>query len=1364
VRSSARQKRIPEVTSRPGFNGAQAGYVLITTLAGMLLCVTIVSSLLAVTLSTMSIEESGRTREQQNRAAEGAVEVAINQIRNNGSIAAADVPLPKQCSRSLVVPTPTTTPTSPIISGLRPNQSVQNPLLIAEPWGTISILGAKLTGATSVNFGSRAATSFAIVSDTEITAVVPAPAALTTGSVVNVSVSTPAGGVSAPIATAQFNYCDPNYDLSLKPDEQLPRVPTDEGYDAKYDPALDTKMVNAPCEPVNNLVNIDGFRVRIKCYNGGLTQYPPLGGDPVEGVPADDGGTALRLVGDRSYQGDPNSALDQLPTVDEAKSWRQFPFGDAMTQGFNLGELNASTTKGQLVYAGAAPLRTVGSVEVQNQIVALTDAGPAMKVDGTVRQGGPGLFASATGTTGCGIAEPNDNAGASQADIFANLTLIGSANAVLCSAPAASFSGTGGLAPARRVLPCTSVTNPPCAEVAANGDWDNARVQSAQYQDWDQSGTIRAGADILKYDGLAYDCDSFRVGGASSKVISIPPGSYGPQATKVLNQWFTSTCPGRTFYFPPGDYWFDVDDPSLPETDPRKHSLVFGEYQNSWVFGLQNFDASSGKRPMNADFPGKACLRSAPSTGRSGASITLSARTGLQHTAGRVVVCGPIWAGATHDTAIFQRPALPLGSLLLPDAWSSATFSPEPPNNVQCPSSDLLRKVDSCGLKVKVDNVSQTCWVSGTCGIEKAFQVSGLGKRAADGFEPGPATLPASVFVDLTAAANGTSGQTATRFDITLSNNDSCYMIYLPNSKKSMATAVTSTVSYDIRSDPDNTGAATDGIDGNCDFVLTDSMSQQLLKDAKIAVTVTLNPPQQGLNSFGQGSFWDSVNQLGWDTARGVVNAARYLTGRSTFTDREFKTNNCPPGRDRFGLLYCPRFSAVGPTYTVDTVDLRLNWMPKIDIPAAAAQNNFGTQVNFVNPQNGGRDTSAATTVTSSTAATARLTYNLSDPNLRDGFLPVTALSVGAKMSITTPNAGDTVQFDLLTNATVSCNPAPDAVVAGQTCRGATSTLVESAASSDDKVRCTVSKPLNDFVGPGNANLERTADFFANGALKCQVGKTGPSVPSVEVGQLVSHADLVDKADSTPPQGAVAAQLEVLVSLANTGSNRTLSLDYATVSAKADGYQRPLDPFTVKWNPLTENKSYSLPGFPSARSTDATFNVFGPVSVPNNDVRVIWNWDNGVAADDNDKPKAAGPTGFAIFNGGSVSADKCGAGVSEFCKPGLVASALGSWTTGTWPTNPTDAQKPDPLASSGATRFPFRTARLVACVLDEKGNSDPADDELLPRLDAKVQISDRQGNLVSPGSTVSVIDWKILKNSTFKYGASVVDTPCNIYS
>ena len=1355
MRSSARQKRIPEVTSRSGFNGAQAGYVLITTLAGMLLCIIIVSSLLAVTLSTMTIEESGRTREQQNRAAEGAVDVAINQIRNNGSIAAASPPLLKQCNRTLTVGTLTATPTSPVIAVLKPNQSV------IAGGGTVIIEGEKLTGASAVMFGSRAATSFAIVSDSKITAVVPAPAAVTTGTVVNVTVSTPAGGVSALTGSSQFNYCDPNYDLTLKPDEQLPRVPTDEGYDAKYDPAVDTRILNAPCEPVNNLVNIDGFRVRIKCYNEGLSQYGPLGGPPVEGVPADDGGTALRLVGDRSYQGDPNSLLDQLPTVDKAKSWRQFPFDGAMTQGFNLAELNAPTTKGQLVYTGAAPLRTVGAVQVQNQIVALTDAGPAMKVDGTVSQGGAGLFASATGTNGCGIAEPNDDAGASRADILANLPLVGSANAVLCSAPAESFSGTGGLAPARRVLPCTSATSPPCAEVTANGDWDNARVQSAQYQDWDQSGTIRAGADSLKYDGLAYDCDTFRVGAASSKVISIPPGSYGPQATKVLNQWFTSTCPGRTFYFAPGDYWFDVDDPSLPETDPRKHSLVFGEYQNSWVFGLQNFDASSGKRPMNADFPGNACVRSAPSTGRSGASITLSARTGLQHTAGRVVVCGPIWAGATHDTAIFQRPALPLGSVLLPDAWSSTSFGPEPPNNVQCPSSDLLRKVDSCGLKVNVDDVEPGCWASGTCGKDRAFQVSGLGKRTTDGFEPGAAPLPASVFLDLTASANGTSGLTATRFDITLSNNASCYMIYLPNSKKSIATPVASTISYDIRYDP--IADTSDGIDGTCDNVLTDSMSQQLLKDAKVAVTVTLNPPQQSLNTFGLGPIGDYFTNLGWGAARAFYNLGQLFGGRR-LTDSEFKLRNCPAGRDTWVILRCPRFPATGPSYTVDTIDLRLNWMPKIDIPAAAAQNNFGTQVSFVNPQNGGRDTSAATTVTSSTAATARLTYNLSDPNLRDGFLPVTALSVGAKMSITTPNAGDTVQFDLLTNATVSCNPAPDAVVAGQTCRGATSTLVESAASSDDKVRCTVSKPLNDFVGPGNANLERTADFFVNGALKCQVGKTGPSVPSVEVGQLVSHADLVDKADSTPPQGAVAAQLEVLVSLANTGTNRTLSLDYATVSAKADGYQRPLDPFTVKWNPLTENKTYSVPGSPSARSTDATFNVFGPVSVPNNDVRVIWNWDNGVAADDNDKPKAAGPTGFAIFNGGSVSADKCGAGVSEFCKPGLVASALGSWTTGTWPTNPTDAQKPDPLASTGATRFPFRTARLVACVLDEKGNSDPADDELLPRLDAKVQISDRQGNLVSPGSTVSVIDWKILKNSTFKYGASAVDTLCNIYS
>jgi choice-of-anchor C domain-containing protein len=66
---------------------------------------------------------------------------------------------------------------------------------------TVTISGSGFTGATAVGFGGVPATSFTVVSDTEIQATAPAEAAGT----VNVSVITPAGG-SAQVTADQYSY------------------------------------------------------------------------------------------------------------------------------------------------------------------------------------------------------------------------------------------------------------------------------------------------------------------------------------------------------------------------------------------------------------------------------------------------------------------------------------------------------------------------------------------------------------------------------------------------------------------------------------------------------------------------------------------------------------------------------------------------------------------------------------------------------------------------------------------------------------------------------------------------------------------------------------------------------------------------------------------------------------------------------------------------------------------------------------------------------------------------------------------------------------------------------------------------------
>jgi hypothetical protein len=69
---------------------------------------------------------------------------------------------------------------------------------------SVTITGSGFTGATKVLFGTVAATSYMVVSDTQITAVSPAQ----TASIRNIFVTTP-GGTSATVAGDKFTYTTP---------------------------------------------------------------------------------------------------------------------------------------------------------------------------------------------------------------------------------------------------------------------------------------------------------------------------------------------------------------------------------------------------------------------------------------------------------------------------------------------------------------------------------------------------------------------------------------------------------------------------------------------------------------------------------------------------------------------------------------------------------------------------------------------------------------------------------------------------------------------------------------------------------------------------------------------------------------------------------------------------------------------------------------------------------------------------------------------------------------------------------------------------------------------------------------------------
>jgi IPT/TIG domain len=84
---------------------------------------------------------------------------------------------------------------APAVTGVSPTSG-------ATPGGTtVTLIGTSFTGATSVNFGAIAVTSFTVVSDTSITATSPPGTAGT----VDITVTTP-GGTSVTSAADQFTY------------------------------------------------------------------------------------------------------------------------------------------------------------------------------------------------------------------------------------------------------------------------------------------------------------------------------------------------------------------------------------------------------------------------------------------------------------------------------------------------------------------------------------------------------------------------------------------------------------------------------------------------------------------------------------------------------------------------------------------------------------------------------------------------------------------------------------------------------------------------------------------------------------------------------------------------------------------------------------------------------------------------------------------------------------------------------------------------------------------------------------------------------------------------------------------------------
>lgn len=131
---------------------------------------------------------------------------------------------------------------------------------------------------------------------------------------------------------------------------------------------------------------------------------------------------------------------------------------------------------------------------------------------------------------------------------------------------------------------------------------------------------------------------------AGATVVQFSPGAYNALQTTAMNVWFQQgNCDGVTFWFKPGDYFFDA---SGWFGDDRA-ALVLNDPTSNWVFGEPKGWSPPGAAPAAA-FP-EACDRD-----RQGVSITLSSRTAIKHRGGRVAICGRK-QGSDELPAIFQQ-------------------------------------------------------------------------------------------------------------------------------------------------------------------------------------------------------------------------------------------------------------------------------------------------------------------------------------------------------------------------------------------------------------------------------------------------------------------------------------------------------------------------------------------------------------------------------------------------------------------------------------------------------------------------------------------------------------------------------------
>ena len=146
--------------------------------------------------------------------------------------------------------------------------------------------------------------------------------------------------------------------------------------------------------------------------------------------------------------------------------------------------------------------------------------------------------------------------------------------------------------------------------------------------------------------GLSGTCEGRRLG--ATHVVAFDPGAYNRFDTEVLNDWFTGGCPDTTFWFRPGDYYFDAV--GLVHGDPYSRSaIVFDDPTSNVVFG-----SPVGWTPGSSDRAPIGSRTCALNGAAPGVTITLSIRTTILHKAGFVSACSDFADDGAQRPLLYQ--------------------------------------------------------------------------------------------------------------------------------------------------------------------------------------------------------------------------------------------------------------------------------------------------------------------------------------------------------------------------------------------------------------------------------------------------------------------------------------------------------------------------------------------------------------------------------------------------------------------------------------------------------------------------------------------------------------------------------------